>query len=112
MVQVWKRRSSVFASRWAEALEDNIELLEKSLFVRAMEGDTTAAMFLLKAARPAKYRERYELVVNDHDLDRAIEEEFRQLALAAIEPGEPAPSVKLPKLPPPNGSNGNGNGKL
>ena len=95
----WKSEDEEFAAAWDESVEDSTCKLEESMFLRALDKDTTAAIFLLKARRPATYRERHEVITKDEDLDRAIEYEVdrivkeRQNTLAAPAPG-----------------NGNGNG--
>ena len=56
-----------FRQAWNEALEDACDQLEYALRRRALATDTTAAIFLLKAHRPEKYREvvRQELTGAD-----------------------------------------------
>ena len=50
-----------FASLWDDALEDGLDLLEAVARRRAIEGSDTLLIFLLKANRPEKYRDRYPL---------------------------------------------------
>lgn len=45
----------------ANAIEDAAERLERSALERALAGDTALTIFLLKAARPERYRDRYEV---------------------------------------------------
>lgn len=56
----WRDADPEFAAAWEDALEDSTERLEESMFERAMKGDTTAAIFLLKGRRPEVYRERMQ----------------------------------------------------
>lgn len=76
---LWRSQDPEFAAAWDEALEDAKDTLEQSLFERAVNGteepvfyqgacvgtvtrySDTAAIFLLKGARPEKYRERQEI---------------------------------------------------
>ena len=46
-----------FRKAWNDALEDACDQLEYALRRRALAEDTTAAIFLLKAHRPEKFRE-------------------------------------------------------
>lgn len=48
-----------FAAAWEQALEDAADSLEAEAVKRARAGSDTLLIFLLKAARPEKYRERY-----------------------------------------------------
>lgn len=57
-------RDPEFAARWDDALEDGIDNLEYALHERALDTDTTAAIFLLKSLRPEKFRDRYEVTGN------------------------------------------------
>lgn len=85
-VYEYRRNDPEFARRWKEAEQIATEHLEEALFNRAVFGTTrveplmhqgrivatreiteysdTAAIFLLKARNPDKYRERIEMTVN------------------------------------------------
>lgn len=52
-----RRRSSAFAKAWNEALEDAVDMLEAIAIDRARKQSDLLLIFLLKAHRPAKYRE-------------------------------------------------------
>lgn len=72
----WRGEDEDFARAWDEALEDAIDTLEASVYERALHGveepvyyggeevgtvrrySDTLAIFLLKGAKPDKYRER------------------------------------------------------
>jgi len=56
----WRKRDKDFAKQWQDALDDAIELLEDIARKRAEKSSDVLIMFLLKAHRPEKYRERYE----------------------------------------------------
>lgn len=85
-VYEWRRADPLFAEQWSEADKISTENLETALYNRAVFGVTqsepiiykgqiihirettqysdTAAIFLLKARNPDKYRERIEVNVN------------------------------------------------
>src|SRR5437879_1558687 len=46
-----------FAEAWNDALDQSLDVLEHEVYQRAIEGDAQLAMFLLKAHRPAVYRD-------------------------------------------------------
>jgi hypothetical protein len=52
-----RKRNETFAQAWADALESSVEDLEAHAHERARESDSLL-MFLLKAHRPEKYRDR------------------------------------------------------
>jgi len=57
----WRRqRDETFAARWAQAEQDAIDVLEAEARRRALSVSDTLLIFLLKAHRPALYRERYQ----------------------------------------------------
>lgn len=57
----YRKQDAQFKSDWKDALEDTREELEKSMYQRAMDGDTTAGIFMLKAMAPEVYRERIDV---------------------------------------------------
>ena len=58
----WRGKDAEFAEAWQGALKDAQNELEKSMYQRAMnDADTTAAIFMLKAMDPSKYRERFDI---------------------------------------------------
>jgi hypothetical protein len=76
----WRTEDPDFAARADAAIEAGTDRLEDQLFVRAAKNDTTAAIFLLKARRPDKYREtvRRELTGADGG---PIQHEYRDLSV-------------------------------
>ena len=60
-----RERSARFAADWESALEDACDGLEVLARKRASEGSDVLLIFLLKAHRPAKYRETYRHEVTD-----------------------------------------------
>jgi len=67
----WRKDDKQFASDWEAALDDAVDALESSLYERAIKSDTTAAIFLLKGAKPDKYRERHESTQTNFDFNNA-----------------------------------------
>ena len=57
-VYAWRQDDEEFAKAWDAALADAADVLEASAYQRALEGDTTLTIFLLKGAKPDKYKER------------------------------------------------------
>ena len=84
--KTYERRAEdkVLARCWKEALDESIEVLEAEVHRRAFEGDEQTvyrdgkpvgvvckysdllAIFLLKAHRPERYRDRHEVAVKGH----------------------------------------------
>lgn len=50
-----------FAAAWDDAIEASVELLEQRARERAVDQSDTLMIFLLKAHRPERYRERREI---------------------------------------------------
>lgn len=66
-----RKRAKWFEEAWDDALETGIDHLEQAAWQAAQDGDRQLLMFLLKALRPAKYREHRRSRA-DHE-DRKIE---------------------------------------
>ena len=73
----WRQEDPEFASRWDQALENAVDVVENPLYQKAVSGDTICMIFYLKAHRP-KYRDR--LSVNVEQLHSEIEDRMAQLA--------------------------------
>jgi len=54
----WRKEDPVFAGAWDDAIEAGTDKLEDEARRRALNGSDPLLMFMLKARRPAKYRER------------------------------------------------------
>ena len=83
----WRKQDEEFSRQWDEALEDSIDALEKSLYERALVKDTLAAIFLLKGAKPEKYRERHEVnngQLTDEQLESKISELVRKTGIGIL----------------------------
>jgi hypothetical protein len=70
----WRSEDAAFARDYEEALEYGTENLEERLYSRALDTDTTAAIFLLKARRPNVYREniRVETELTENAVERFV----------------------------------------
>jgi hypothetical protein len=66
-VYAWQESSDEFTLAMREAREEAYDRLEQEAVRRAMAGSDTLIMFLLKAARPEKFRERSEVKVHVGD---------------------------------------------
>ncbi len=71
-----------FAKRWDDAIDESADVLEKEALIRAVKGrlidgtrkySDTLLIFLLKGARPEKYRDNYDIgkLANELALARA-----------------------------------------
>ena len=58
----WRTKWTTFKTEWDEALEDACDMLEAEAWRRATDGQSDRLlMFLLKAHRPDKFKERAAL---------------------------------------------------
>ena len=48
----WRKEDLDFADQWDEALENAVDVVENSLYQKAVSGDTICMIFYLKAHRP------------------------------------------------------------
>ena len=62
-----RRDDPEFAAEWAEALESATDDLEAEARRRAMDSSDTLMIFLLKAHRPDKYREKVHAEITGKD---------------------------------------------
>lgn len=67
-----------FADHWDEALENAVDVVENSLYQKAVSGDTICMIFYLKAHRPI-YRDR--LNIDIEQVRGEIEERMAQLGM-------------------------------
>jgi hypothetical protein len=74
----WRKTDAAFAAAWDDALEAGTDTLEDEAVTRAKDGSDTLLIFLLKARRPDKYKDR---VSTEHAGSLAIRHED---ALAAL----------------------------
>ena len=56
----WRQEDLEFADQWDEALENAVDVVENSLYQKAVSGDTICMIFYLKAHRPI-YRDRLNI---------------------------------------------------
>lgn len=71
-----------FAAKWDDAKEAAVEILEAEAWQRARKVSDTLIIFLLKAHKPAKYRERYEVSQTSLNInwDDLTENELERIA--------------------------------
>lgn len=81
-----------FREAWSQAEEEAVERLEETARKRAVDGSDTLLIFLLKAHRPEKYRERYEAIVRNGDKDIDVEIERLAQELEERARGGPIPT--------------------
>ena len=72
----WRQEDLDFADQWDEALENAVDVVENSLYQKAVSGDTICMIFYLKAHRPI-YRDR--LNIDIEQVRGEIEERIGQL---------------------------------
>lgn len=72
----WRKDDPAFDSRWDEALDNAVDVVENSLYQKAVNGDTICMIFYLKAHRPI-YRDR--LNIDIEQVRGEIEERIAQL---------------------------------
>lgn len=72
------RNDPAFAERVAQAEEEAIEELEAVARERAIAGSDLLIMFLLKAAKPEKYRDKPALINNNAPQNYVIELGYQQ----------------------------------
>lgn len=82
-----RNKDPVFAAAWDEAHEESIDALEGEARRRAMETSDTLVMFLLKANRPAKYRDNFRFNEMVEQLARAVQAATLPASLAAEDDG-------------------------
>ena len=70
----WRQVDPEFDSRWDEALENAVDVVENSLYQKAVNGDTICMIFYLKAHRPI-YRDRLNIDIEHvrSEIEEAIE---------------------------------------
>src|SRR6266498_735356 len=59
----FREDDAAFAAKWEEALSASVDRCEEKAFDMAWKGDSQLLQFILKAHRPAVYRERSEVAV-------------------------------------------------
>ena len=88
----WKDEDKEFSSNWDQALDDGVDMLEGIALNRARKNSDTLMMFLLRAHKPQKYRERCDFnLKNDPEFKRTVTA-FAEM-LRAFVPKEFLPSA-------------------
>lgn len=62
----WRSKDSVFAEKWADAVDTGLDVLESTIMKRALDGSDAMATFILKCRRPEVYNPQ---VVAHHIID-------------------------------------------
>lgn len=86
----WRHEDPEFDSRWDEALENAVDVVENSLYQKAVNGDTICMIFYLKAHRPI-YRDR--LNIDIEQVKSEIEERIAQLGENPALPSRAIPAL-------------------
>lgn len=77
-------KDEAFAKAWDDAIEESVDDLESVARTRAKDGSDVLLIFMLKAWRPAKYREpKGEINVNIENDRLAADPETAKIAFAA-----------------------------
>lgn len=88
----WRKEDPEFATNWEAALESGTDKLEDEATRRALDSSDVLLIFLLKAKRPEKYRERYEVKgteqLTNEQLESKLAEYCRKVGIAAFTRGE------------------------
>lgn len=82
----YRQSDEDFALRWADAIEEGTEELEKVARRRAVEGSDNLLIFLLKARRPEVYRERSEVRASVETIRTPSSAELHMLREAGQDP--------------------------
>lgn len=82
-----RRDDADFALAWEEALEEGVEHLEQVAAERAIDKSDILLMFLLKGAKPEKYRERHDMTTAGSPLGSGIQ--VVEVRLPVEEPRDP-----------------------
>jgi len=89
---VWKREDPEFAHAWEDAIEQGCDLLEDEAKRRALDSSDLLLIFLLKAKRPDKYRERHEVKsvgeLTNEQLESKLADYIRKVGISAFTGGE------------------------
>jgi len=87
----WRANHPDFAAAWDQAVDDAVDALEAEARARAIEGESDLLlMFLLKANRPSKYREKVQTEHTGAVTVRVIYDDASDPTGSGADPG-PAP---------------------
>jgi hypothetical protein len=75
----WRRDDAEFAAAWDEAVALGAEGLEDEARNRAINGSDILLIFMLKALKPEKYRERSTV-----DINQTIRQDYRNLPIEEL----------------------------
>jgi 20S proteasome alpha/beta subunit len=101
----WRDDDREFASLWDEAIENAVDVVESSLYRKAVSGDTVAMIFYLKAHRPI-YRDRMNIDLKQ--VYSEVEERMAQLGITPDMPARARPILTNGEITPMPGSRSRG----
>ncbi|SEL39165.1 hypothetical protein SAMN04515666_103607 [Bosea lupini] len=81
----WRKRDGEFAAAWDDAIETGTDNLEDEARRRAMSTSDTLMIFMLKARRPEKYKERYAAEHTGKNGERLMPERFPKITDLTME---------------------------
>lgn len=83
----WLEKDPDFRTLFADAEQEGIDALEAEAHKRAIGGSDVLLIFLLKASRPSKYRERVDVTMDvRHAVERlTADPEERAAAIAEVD---------------------------
>src|SRR5215212_10299692 len=58
---LWRESDPAFRTKWGECVEEGTDRLEDEAMRRAVDGSDTLLIFMLKARRPQKFKDRVAL---------------------------------------------------
>ncbi len=76
---LWRQDDPTFAAAWEEAIALGTEGLEDEARNRAINGSDILLIFMLKALKPEKYRERSTV-----DINQTIRQDYRNLPIEEL----------------------------
>lgn len=80
----WIESDPTFGEQVLDAHEEVADELEAEAFKRALHGSDTLLIFLLKARRPAKYRDKYTVTVHAPEVQVALRSSIELIASRPI----------------------------
>lgn len=96
----WYQRDQQFAEAWEDAVEDAVDVMETSVYERALAGDNLLSMFWLKRYRP-QFRDKVQ--VDIQVINEEIQERMRQVGMDRLPlpqlVGQMEESMQFPTLP-------------
>lgn len=74
-ISQWIKRDEVLREKWMQIKEFNLDFVEKALFIKIAQGDTSAIIFYLKCqGKHRGYIEKEKVVINNNIVNQTKEE--------------------------------------